>query len=338
MSPDARTIVPGSWVVPAEVTLDESADLLCWSSLGESPRVQPRKGLLREFLTIRAADNAAILGFAKQWGPLWLCETHHRPIMHRRVDFADLAEAVARKERPSICQVKKLDDGRYAESLHAWRRLSDYAFLILKAGSIGRRGKLQFATYEHLLADILADPKDTLPGVIRVEYQRRLLRSELGGHPRPVRTGCGRHGHLDPSTTFPTTFASRTLRPGTLTLSPWLARSETPSAPSEPLCQDIAAARRAGSAINQWIEEGGGYPKKAARQDAPGSPSQEEVRSLYSAIAVGLWNVIGDLTTKRKCEYCGQTFVPARSNQKYCKDCGKPVRDRLSKQSISSQN
>src|SRR5215203_7418864 len=124
MSPGARSLIPGSWEVPADFRLDDAAGLLCWT--GELRPVQPRKRLLRDFLKIWHPDNAeksdaAILRFAQQWGPLWLCDEHQRPIMHRWGDVGEFARALAGKESLSDCGVRKLGDGWFGEPLDAWR-------------------------------------------------------------------------------------------------------------------------------------------------------------------------------------------------------------------------
>jgi hypothetical protein len=71
--------------------------------------------------------------------------------------------------------------------------------------------------------------------------------------------------------------------------------------------------------INQWIADGGGFRQKAVwRDDKP--EWQQEVPSLYAAIGVGLWNVIGAMTTNVKCKHCGQAFTPKTNTQLYCNE------------------
>jgi hypothetical protein len=313
MTPDARAIVPGSWEVPPEVTLDEAAGLLCWT--GKPRLVRSRTPLLPQFLKLRNKDNVAILSFAKQWGPLWLCEQHQLPIMHRWVNNAELARTLAENGAVSGCGLKNLGNGWYGEPLQAWRRVSNQAYYILVAGSLANQARLPFAVHEHLLADRLGLPPDTPPLEIRAAYLNRLLTTEhtwtsLGwirdaielGNPEDLPDALAKVivGRIRDAIGSKDQFAKTLQQP------------------------DALAER-----INQWIEEGGGFRQKAAWQDGQ-AVWQEEVRSLYAAIGVGLWNVIGDMTTGRNCKHCGQVFTPARTWQKYCEECGKRVRDRMS--------
>ncbi|MBW3633732.1 MAG: hypothetical protein KY456_11970, partial [Chloroflexi bacterium] len=69
--------------------------------------------------------------------------------------------------------------------------------------------------------------------------------------------------------------------------------------------------------VNQWIDDGGGFRQKAVWHG--GWPQwQREVHSLYAAIGVGLWNVIGDITTGPRCKHCDQVLQPKSSRQLYC--------------------
>jgi hypothetical protein len=316
MSPAARTIVPGNWNVPTEVSLNETADLLCWSSTRTQQGVRPKRGLLREFLKVHERDNRAILRFAEKWGPLWLCEQHQLPRMHRLVDFGEFADALARNESPAICRVRQLGDGWYGEPLEAWRRLSGQAFLIIAAGSLARRGELPFETHEQLLADILGLPKDTPPEMIRVQFQQRLLDTALKWA-SPSRQWIRAAWELGLMQDLPERLTE-----------PMVGRVRDAIGTKGQFDKTLQQPDALSEKINQWITDGGGLQLKAVWHDDR-AEWQQEVRSLYAAIGVGLWNVIGDTTVNPKCEHCHRIFIPRTNTQRYChRDECRRARDR----------
>jgi hypothetical protein len=311
MTPDAGSIVPGSWEAPPEVTLDEAAGMLCWT--GKPRLVRPTKPLLPQFLNLGNKDNAAILRFAKQWGPLWLCERHQLPIMHRWTTNAELARTLAEHGAVTDCGLRKLDNGWYGEPLEVWRCLSNRAFYILLAGSTANRGELRFAVHDHLLADRLGLPKDTSPLEIRAAYLNRLLTTErewasLGW----IRDAIEFENPED----LPDALADVIV-----------GRIRDAIGSKKQFARTVQQSDALAERINQWIDEGGGFQQKAVWQDGQ-AEWQDEVRSLYAAIGVGLWNVIGDMPIARKCQDCGQAFARTRGWQKYCQACGKRARDR----------
>jgi hypothetical protein len=298
MSPGARTLIPGSWEIPAEVRLDKATGLLCWT--GKRSAARPTTRLLRDFLKIWRSGDVAILRFAQQWGPLWLCEEHQRPIMHRWGDVGDLARSLVGKELPSPCAVRRLDDGWFGEPLEAWRRLSGQAHLIIEAGSAARRGELPFATHEQLLADILGLAKNTSPLEIRALYLHRLLLTERTWAALQVETGLGITAGL------PEALADA-----------MVGRVRDAIGTKKQFRMTLRQADAIAEKVNEWIADGGGFQQKAVWYD--GWPQwRREVRSLFAAIAVGLWNVIGDMTTGPRCQHCDQVFQPRTTTQMYC--------------------
>ena len=307
MSEAARSIIPGSWNVPAEVTLDESADLLCWSWTQESRRVQPTKRLLGDFLKIWRSGKSAIRRFAQLWGPLSLCEQHQLPVVHQRIDFAESAAAAARNETLSICQEKRLDDGRYAEPLGTWRRLSRQADLIIDAAKKAHWGELPFETYEQLLADILDLPKGFPPELTGPAYRLQRWNSALKWA-SPGRTNWFREAfELGLPVTTPEAYTES-----------MVGRVRDAIGSEEQFRKTLQHRDAIAEKITQWIADGGGFYKTPVwRDDQP--EWQEEVGSLYAAIGVGLWNVIGDMTTNPTCKHCGQVFEPTKITQlHYC--------------------
>jgi hypothetical protein len=303
MPAGAQTKIPGTWLVPAEVTVDEGLGLLLWRG-----PLRPRPSttwLLRDFLSIWSAkDFARAVGrFAEQWGPLRLCQEHKRPVTHRRDNAGDVVRTLTRNETPSYCVERQLGDGWFAEPLEVWHKLSRQAFLIIKAGSLANRDELPFATHNQLLADILGLPKSTPSAEIFWRYLQRLQLTEetwasMGWFAPLIELG----EMPDVAERFANTMVGRVRD---------LIGTETQFAKT--LRHPNAIAER----VNAWIEDGGGCKRKAVWQDSK-LEWREEVSSLYAAIGVGLGNVIGDMTIHPRCRHCGRVFEPRTRTQAYC--------------------
>jgi hypothetical protein len=232
------------------------------------------------------------------------------------VDFAQLADALARNESPSICNVRELDEGWYAEPLSAWRRLSAHAHLIIHAGSRARRGELPFETREQLLADMFGLPKNTPPEMIQVEFQRRLWETERKWA-SPSMQWTRAAVDLGITRELPKTIADA-----------MVGRVRDVVGTEKHFARTLQQPDALAEKVNQWIEDGGGFQQKAVWHDER-ADWQRRVRSLFAAIGVGLWNVIGDMTTNPECPSCGQVFTPGRRTQRYCEDCGIRGRNRV---------
>jgi hypothetical protein len=96
-----------TWRRPRAVEV--RGDRLTWTpvaAVGE--RVRPGPGLLERFVALDRAPAVAIERYARQWGPLWLCE-HGLPWEHD----------------PGTCRAQRDEEsGWFSESLAHWRTLA----------------------------------------------------------------------------------------------------------------------------------------------------------------------------------------------------------------------
>lgn len=303
MTAGARTTIPGTWLVPAEVTVDERRGLLLWR--GPLRPGVSTTWLLRDFLSIWSAKDFtwAVGCFAAQWGPLRLCREHKRPVTHRRADAGDVVRALARNETPPYCVESQLGDGWYAEPLEVWRKLSRQAFLIVEVGSLANRGELRFATHGQLLANILGLPPSTPSAETFWRYLQRLKLTEerwasMGWLAALIELG----DMPELAEGIANTMVGRVRD---------LIGTETQFA--QTLQHPDAIVTR----VNEWIEDGGGCKRKAVWHNDK-LEWREEVSSLYAAIGVGLGNVIGDMSIHPQCKHCGRVFKPRTRTQAYC--------------------
>jgi hypothetical protein len=132
---DAFDVPTRSLSIPARIELRD--DMLVWGyqDLDQDKRrpVLSSPQLLADFLELADNSNdAAILTFAKKFGPLELCRRHELPVIHSVRGFS-LPEDIC---RPSRC------GNGYGEPLEAWRRLSRTAGAVVRIAANHQEGQV----------------------------------------------------------------------------------------------------------------------------------------------------------------------------------------------------
>lgn len=165
---DLNTVVPMStWAVPAEVWIDDG--MLCWQAPNapwswDTKNKQSWSGEMKGYLEAfaRLAEHhddpdrlaEAVLAYAKQWGPLWLCKDHDLPVFHvphevwnfvddyqpctpRRAKAkpGDVTHPPARTEAP-------FETATWAESITLWSKFAQQAAAMVAIGTqllLGKR-------------------------------------------------------------------------------------------------------------------------------------------------------------------------------------------------------
>lgn len=129
-----RPIQPSLIRVPDFVELD--GDRLIYSWWGDRETVehgweQPRRGILEDFIRLADGPDARILAFAREWGPIHMCEAHELPLSHS-----------VRTTDP-LCLSPKVEDrpGWEWEPLSAWRRYAGAALGCLHVAARLRDGR-----------------------------------------------------------------------------------------------------------------------------------------------------------------------------------------------------
>lgn len=131
--------------------VDKDKTRLIWSPRGKIIAINPNEigNLVYRFLRLTDSD-AAILEFARKYGPLWTCKRHDIASYHPPTLFVTgaLGPAPAGDEDLGLghayeykCPPERLKDGRWAEALGTWRRLSLRAKGVLAIAAGLKSGK-----------------------------------------------------------------------------------------------------------------------------------------------------------------------------------------------------
>lgn len=131
------------WSVPNRIEVDRARDCLVWRWGGEGREVSVGPGLLTDFAPLASAPAEQILGYARQWGVLDVCE-HGLPRSHRpppaTPGFRALDEGCERLGYQAGLPGWKQE---YWEPLESWRQLADRVQTILNAAeALYRNGSL----------------------------------------------------------------------------------------------------------------------------------------------------------------------------------------------------
>ncbi len=116
-----RRLGAGGWGVPHGISLDSTGKLLLWHLPPPFRRVQcPGKRLLHDFIKLGDAGPERILGYAREWGVLWLKGRHRRVNPPPMLPTGGMIEGQAHEVR-----------GWVGESLDLWRSYARQAKAIL---------------------------------------------------------------------------------------------------------------------------------------------------------------------------------------------------------------
>jgi hypothetical protein len=139
-----------SWGVPTTIRVDAIGHrlpiaTLVWTSEPALVEVHAGPGMLEDFLKLENAKDEAILGYARRWGPLWLC-AHVLPFAHE--DRCWVVHQVEERDgdpsRPLVW---------WQEELAGWRTVSHEAGAVVRVarqlhnGQFGRRDDWESMTY-----------------------------------------------------------------------------------------------------------------------------------------------------------------------------------------------
>jgi hypothetical protein len=132
-------------------------DRLLWSS-AMSVREIEVKGMLDRFLSLsidHPTDNEDVLAFAKNFGPLWLCEKHSLVAYHQPIQTMAVAiwPAVPTASETLVCvpRVARKSPRVFSESIADWRRLAAKARDLLNvAAALSRHDRVDGETWRRL--------------------------------------------------------------------------------------------------------------------------------------------------------------------------------------------
>ena len=151
---EAQRLPATEWAVPERIGLDPSGENLVWAWDGAPSRWRrPSAGMLEAFVLLRDAPPARVLGYARTWGVLGICE-HGLPSSHNPPASGEVFGGGARipTDRLLGCDGIGADvDGRweFREPLEAWRRLAAEAMAIAVAIAKLRQGPDATAVARH---------------------------------------------------------------------------------------------------------------------------------------------------------------------------------------------
>lgn len=151
------------WTIPTRIDLlefdflempaGELESMLCYSVAEPLRQVHAGPGLLEDFLKLEVAADAAILAYARRWGPLWLCPVHNLPWRHDAEcnasvsdwepegDDLELTDADYDRLRPEDLP-EDTSGSWYDEFLSGWRDLSRQARATIRLARRLHDGKL----------------------------------------------------------------------------------------------------------------------------------------------------------------------------------------------------
>jgi len=316
------------WAIPTRIELldfdflempaGELEGMLYYSVAQPLRRVHAGPGLLEDFLKLEMATDAAILAYARRWGPLWLCPVHSLPWRHDPEcqpsisdwqpdeEEVELTDAELDRLRPEDLP-EDISQTWYDELLSGWRALSRQARATIRLARRLHDGKLgQQADW------------DALP----------FLQQPL------VRLVVPRQG--DPFATVEDIPDATQL--GEVNDDAGGSSEDLDSDPDEPYRRRLAALGRRrmansaefqrrllGEVLNYWLELAGVRPRL-------------DWSTLKPAVQLGGYGLIGALAVQllfdcsrtdglAVCTSCGTPFLPGprrprRDRNIYCSDCG----------------
>jgi hypothetical protein len=290
-------------------------------------RVHAGSGLLEDFLKLEVATDAAILAYARRWGPLWLCRAHSLPWRHdpecqasisdwtREEDEIELIDEDHNRLRPEDLP-EDISQTWYDELLSGWRALSRQARATIRLARRLHDGKLGHQ------ADW-----DVLPFL-----QQPLVRLVVPRQSDPFAT-------LDdiPDDAELQQVDATGFDPG---VTPAVADSsdDLDSDPDERYRRRLAALGRRrmansiefqrrllGEVLNYWLELAGVRPRLDWSTAKPAV--QLGGYGLIGALAVQLLFDCSRTDGLAVCTSCGTPFLPGprrprRDRNIYCSDCG----------------
>lgn len=159
-----------SWAVPPKVTVVDGQ--VTWPCEYPKPirRVRdPESDFLSTFLDLAYCDDEdldrEVAGFARQWGPLWICERHGLPSSHTRPPGVGAVQVWIEGRKLGDCPPARTDDGtRWTEPVEAWQQLARQArALVLARADLLRAGRVSRERREELNARMSLGGIDGLP-------------------------------------------------------------------------------------------------------------------------------------------------------------------------------
>jgi len=174
--------IDGSTVsVPDTIRL--SGDQIVWSARTAATavrRVDVDDRMLERFLALATPerDNQDVLEFARDFGPLWLCEDHGFVAFHQPLETMGCAVLPEIPNAPHfaarmslICLPRQASSGLFSEPIAQWRALAANANKLLDAAASMHRGaqvtsetwrEIDGLAPDHPIAKHLSDPRARL--------------------------------------------------------------------------------------------------------------------------------------------------------------------------------
>jgi hypothetical protein len=299
---------------------------LAWTVSRPLRHVHAGPGLLEEFLKLESAPDAAILSYARKWGPLWLCPVHDLPWRHdpecrpATCDW-DLDDDDDDDLRPE----DQVEDGEpvqvdawYDEPLAGWRALSRQARSTVRLARRLHEGQAGLsADWEALefLPELMQRTLSPVPGPYSriedypstAELDALADASKRQRHPESIELGSDMGESVVSSDAD--TYGRRVQKLGMLRL-----------ATSMQFQQHMLA-----EVVNYWLEIGGVRPRLEWQSRKPAVQLGGD--GLAAALAVQLLFDCSRTDGLAVCTSCGTPFLPGprrprRDRNAYCSDCG----------------
>jgi hypothetical protein len=183
-----RPMQSGRLFVPRDIQLD--GEFLSWLwvppwASSDDKKVKRRvayreakPGMLAGFLRLHSATDIAILGYARRWGVLGLCE-HWLPCSHNQYPYG--AHDGVRSCLPMLTSPPEGSSFRLREPLAAWRVWSQKAQALINIGARLNQGKIAGVEDWQALKELPSSPFGTEPFMESVAMARDQLAFELDG-------------------------------------------------------------------------------------------------------------------------------------------------------------
>jgi DNA-directed RNA polymerase subunit RPC12/RpoP len=292
-------------------------------------RVHDGRGILEDFLKLEVATDAAILTYARRWGPLWLCTVHSLPWRHdpecqpsisdwqTDEDEVELTDADYDRLRPEDLP-EDISQTWYDELLSGWRALSRQARATIRLARRLHDGKLGWQVdwdalpflqqpLVRLVVPRQGDPFATLddfPDTTQLE-QVEVVSADPAGVAQVDAGGSGEDLGSDPDEPYRRRLAA-------------LGRRR--------MANSIDFQRQLlGEVLNYWLELAGVRPRLDWSTAKPAV--QLGGYGLIGALAVQLLFDCSRTDGLAVCTSCGTPFLPGprrprRDRNIYCSDCG----------------
>ena len=116
-------MVPKIWI---------QGSLLCWKPREGDPPSRDLARLLVDFVALSTERDRGILEFARQWGPLGLCEKHGQPAAHLDRTLCPVRFSVTPPDPGDYDLARKVQETiEFAEPLSLWRQYAAHAHSVL---------------------------------------------------------------------------------------------------------------------------------------------------------------------------------------------------------------